>query len=562
MKVEKISHNGQTRIKIDFPYNRESVAKLRHISDSRWSRTMGAWHIPYTKEAFQHLKELFPDIEIVGAEQKSTITDSPNELKQIVESQIASHLSVSTQSDNIAPSISELKASKIHTSVKSEIEIEYTNSTIYLKIPKNETDIHFIRSFRYARWEQNSYRWIIPNRNNNLRLILDYLSDRDVQVTEHKSIRIDDITIPQHSKDEILAINQSNKQLKLYLSFNRDIVSLLKSIPLCRWNNDDSCWVMPYTEYGMEELQKIAHSFQLEFRVYKKSGSKGAPRLAKHPGYLKCPDEYMKKLAELRYSENTVKSYMDMFEEFINYYPAISAPEIDDEKIIDFLRYLVTERKVSTSYQNQSINAIKFYYERVLGGQRKIYTIERPRREKYLPAVLSEDEVARLIRVTQNIKHKAVLITIYSGGLRISEAMNLKVKDIDSGRMQIRIEGAKGNKDRYTLLGKRALEVLREYFMIYKPKVWLFEGDDGGKYGETTINHILRKAVKLAKINKHVTVHTLRHSFATHLLESGTDLRYIQSLLGHESSKTTEIYTHITTRGIDQIKNPLDKLDF
>ena len=284
--------------------------------------------------------------------------------------------------------------------------------------------------------------------------------------------------------------------------------------------------------------------------------------MAKHPGYLKCPDEYMKKLAELRYSENTVKSYMDMFEEFINYYPAISAPEIDDEKIIDFLRYLVTERKVSTSYQNQSINAIKFYYERVLGGQRKIYTIERPRREKYLPAVLSEDEVARLIRVTQNIKHKAVLITIYSGGLRISEAMNLKVKDIDSGRMQIRIEGAKGNKDRYTLLGKRALEVLREYFMIYKPKVWLFEGDDGGKYGETTINHILRKAVKLAKINKHVTVHTLRHSFATHLLESGTDLRYIQSLLGHESSKTTEIYTHITTRGIDQIKNPLDKLDF
>ena len=152
-------------------------------------------------------------------------------------------------------------------------------------------------------------------------------------------------------------------------------------------------------------------------------------------------------------------------------------------------------------------------------------------------------------------------MTIYSGGLRIGEAINLKIKDIDSQRMQIRVEQGKGKKDRYTLLGKKTLEILRKYVTEYKPKMWLFEGASGMLYSYKSIQMILKKAVEKAEIKKHVTVHTLRHSFATHLLESGTDLRYIQSLLGHSNSKTTEIYTHITTKGFNQIKSPLDNLE-
>ena len=147
------------------------------------------------------------------------------------------------------------------------------------------------------------------------------------------------------------------------------------------------------------------------------------------------------------------------------------------------------------------------------------------------------------------------------GGLRISELINLRIKDIDSNRMQIRIEQSKGKKDRYTLLSKKTLITLRQYFSEYKPKVWLFEGEGGGQYTDSSIYQIFKKALAAAGIKKKVSIHSLRHSFATHLLENGTDLRYIQSLLGHSSSKTTEIYTHITTKGFDQIKNPLDKLD-
>lgn len=560
MKAEKISHKNQNRIKIDFPYNRDAVVRLRNIADARWSRTMGAWHIPYTKEAFQQLKDLFPEVEIIVSDKNQSITENTEEKPAISAIKDKEPLPDLTPETTVPETPVSMPKEEFFKE-KANIELLYTKSTIYLKIPKNDTDIQYIRSFNYARWDQNNYRWIIPNKGKNLTLLLDYLKGRDLVVTEQQSVRIDENTTPEFSKDEILAVNVNNKFLKIYLAFNRDIVILLKHIPLSRWSNEENCWVMPYTEYGMEELQKIADSFHLDFRVFKKSSSKGVPRKARHPGYLSCPENFLQKLKELRYSENTIKSYSDMFEEFINHYPKQRIEEIDDEKIIDFLRYLVLDRKVSTSYQNQSINAIKFYYERVLGGKRKIYSIDRPRREKYLPEVLSEEEVVRLLKVTKNLKHRALLMTIYSGGLRLSEAIHLKVKDIDSTRMQIRIEQAKGKKDRYTLLSKKTLETLREYFTEYKPKVWLFEGENGGTYSETSIKTILYKSLKLAKINKHVTVHTLRHSFATHLLELGTDLRYIQSLLGHESSKTTEIYTHITTRGINQIKNPLDQLD-
>ena len=188
--------------------------------------------------------------------------------------------------------------------------------------------------------------------------------------------------------------------------------------------------------------------------------------------------------------------------------------------------------------------------------------VDRPRKERTLPEVLSEEEVSNLLHVTQNLKHKAILMTIYSAGLRVGEAIALKIKDIDSQRMQIRVEQSKGKKDRYTLLSTKTLEVLRQYVKIYKPKVWLFEGQDGGQYSERSIQALLKQSLQKTSIKKRVTVHTLRHSFATHLLEHGTDLRYIQALLGHESSKTTEIYTHVTTKGFQLIQSPLDRLKF
>ena len=361
--------------------------------------------------------------------------------------------------------------------------------------------------------------------------------------------------------DKVKVLNIQNRILRIYFTYNRTLIEEIKKIALSRWNSAENCWTIPYNEQNAEKTRELAKNNGLKWDYQIISKTEGTPRQPKHAGYLRCPTSYTEKLKELRYSINTQHVYTDLFEEFINYYPDLAPENISEEEIIAFLRYLVNDRKISTSYQNQSINAIKFFYERVLGGQRKIYLIERPRKEKYLPEVLSEEEVAAILKSITNIKHKALIMTIYSGGLRISELINLKVKDIDSDRMQIRISQSKGKKDRYTLLSKKTLITLRQYFKEYKPKEWLFEGESGGQYSTTSVEKILKRALIATGIKKRITVHSLRHSFATHLLESGTDLRYIQNLLGHSSSKTTEIYTHITTKGLDRIVNPLDKLE-
>ena len=274
----------------------------------------------------------------------------------------------------------------------------------------------------------------------------------------------------------------------------------------------------------------------------------------------KCPAEYIDKLQVLRYSKNTVNTYVSMFEEFINYYENKDLLNINENDIRAFLLSLV-KRNVSYSYQNQSINAVKLYYEIVLGLPNRHYYIERPKKQEKLPVVLSIDEVKRLLITVKNLKHKAILITVYSAGLRISEVLELKISDIQSDRMLIMVRNTKGNKDRTTLLGNKTLEILREYYKQYKPKDYLFESPNGNRYSTTSVQKIFKRALKNAKINKIATVHTLRHSFATHLLEKGTNLRYIQTLLGHSSPKTTEIYTRVSTVDIEKIKNPIDNLE-
>ena len=270
-----------------------------------------------------------------------------------------------------------------------------------------------------------------------------------------------------------------------------------------------------------------------------------------------CPECYLDKLQIRRYANNTVKTYVSCFERFINHYPDKSIDDLDELDVRNYLLYLV-KSNWSNSYINQSINSIKFYYEVVLGLPNRFYSIERPRPEKKLPVVLSQDEIKQMLKLTTNIKHKCILSLLYSAGLRRGELLNLKPTDIDSARMMVKVNDAKGNKDRYTLLGKSTLTSLRKYYLEYRPKYYLFESPKGKQYSPTSISRIIETAVEKAGIKKSVTAHTLRHSFATHLLENGTDLRYIQLLLGHNSTKTTEIYTHVASNHFVSIKNPID----
>jgi len=271
-------------------------------------------------------------------------------------------------------------------------------------------------------------------------------------------------------------------------------------------------------------------------------------------------DKYARYLENKRYSPNTIKSYIMHIQKFIHNIGENKIQNVDNDDINNYIHMAIIKGKYSASYQNQLINAIKQFYYVNYNQKVALNKLERPKFSKKLPSVLSKQEVLLLLDGIANIKHKTILSLIYSGGLRISEAVNIELKDIDSDRMLINIRGGKGKKDRNIVLAERILHMLTEYYKAYKPSKYIFEGEGGGQYSARSIQAVFQKAKKKAGITKNASVHTLRHSYATHLHEAGTDIRFIQELLGHKSSKTTEIYTHVSKRSIQNIKSPFDEL--
>lgn len=327
-----------------------------------------------------------------------------------------------------------------------------------------------------------------------------------------------------------------------------------------KYSKTHRCYLIPYAAGTLEKLvaELRPHADARESGWDKTAG--GVLPYSLTRAWITVPALFTETLAKLRYSTITAENYVSQFRLFLSFIYPRDAESISNEDIHAYMLYLVNEKRVSLSTQNQAINAIKFYLEKVLKRDRSVYFIERPRSEDKLPTVLSEQEVTRLLKATGNVKHRCIMFILYSGGLRMSEVLRLKMADLDADRGLITIRGAKHSKDRVTLLSKIAYSYILQYCALYKPVNWLFEGPGMSQYSARSVNTIIKRCAKKAGILKNISAHTLRHSFATHLLEHGTDLRYIQNLLGHESSCTTERYAHVTKRGLDKIVSPLDNL--
>jgi integrase/recombinase XerD len=267
---------------------------------------------------------------------------------------------------------------------------------------------------------------------------------------------------------------------------------------------------------------------------------------------------FQKRLRLQRYAENTIRNYVHTLNAALADMKKSGEEPVPVALIERYVSYLVEERKVSGSYQRMVVAALALFHELVLEQPIKLDHLYPKRRADTLPVVLSKPEVQRLFAVTENLKHKAILMTAYAGGLRVSEVIALKISDIDSDRMIIRISNSKGQKDREVMLSEVLLDVLRSYYKAYKPIEFVFEGQRGGVYTARSCQQILKHALESAEITKPATFHSLRHSFATHLLEHGTDIRFIQELLGHASVKTTQIYTHVTDVQKNKLRSPLD----
>lgn len=359
-------------------------------------------------------------------------------------------------------------------------------------------------------------------------------------------------------------------QRQIGLQFYPDHVlqALVKTLPDVQWSQ----------QFGMVYLLNTPSNLDLLFKTFSgvawvdcglfmgRRARNDNPDLKIDPALVNkskrlppCPPEFIQRLQISRYAVSTAKTYIYYFRVFMDHFKDKKLLEINERDILNYIQGLVNLGK-SDTYVNQMLNAIKFYYEVVMEMPNRFYSIDRPRKKQELPKVISKEEVKRLLDAIPNLKHRCIVETLYSAGLRRNELLNLRPHHIDSKRMVIKVEHGKGGKDRLTLLSPRLLKNLRAYYKEYRPKEYLFEGVRGGQYSGTSVRNIINKAVKKAELSKSVTPHTLRHSFATHLLEAKTDLRYIQSLLGHSSTTTTEIYTHVATGNISQIASPLDNL--
>lgn len=273
---------------------------------------------------------------------------------------------------------------------------------------------------------------------------------------------------------------------------------------------------------------------------------------------MKAIQDFIKILELKRYSLNTINSYQSHLRLTELHFEGRDFESIQDQELFEFIYHLVHVKKISSSYQRQIVGALKLFYKEVYNRSIPFEYLKVQRHEQKLPVVLSKAEVRKIIDCTENLKHKAIISLLYGSGLRIGELLELRKSDIDSNRMLIHVREAKGKKDRYTILSQQVLVILRSYYLQFKPADYLFEGQKGGKYSSESAGKVFKRSLKKGGVSKQATLHTLRHSFATHLLEDGVSVAHIQKLLGHNNIKTTLIYTHIAQDSLYKIKSPLD----
>lgn len=371
----------------------------------------------------------------------------------------------------------------------------------------------------------------------------------------------------------ILDKTEHHQQSVLLMKFeyNKLLIDTVKRIGGISWNQALNAWQMRYTNESIDSL--LFHFKGIAFLdyskiVHRRATSERIDSSHKRPVLVSLSEnsqaiifDFCNYLRQIRYSDSTIKTYSEALSVFIRFHENKSLDQITKEDVEKFNSEYIINNRFSITYQNQIINALKIYLSSRKSICLNLETLERPREGFKLPVVFSLNEIERLLNALTNIKHKAMLTLIYSCGMRCGELIDLKIESIDSNRMTIHLHSAKGNKDRVVPLSPSALPLLRAYYLKYKPKTYLFNGESSLQYSSTSLQNVFRKAKRIAGIQKKSSLHTLRHSYATHLLESGVNLRYIQELLGHSSPKTTQIYTHVSSEGCRKVVSPLEKIN-
>ncbi|ANI90443.1 integrase [Arachidicoccus ginsenosidimutans] len=342
--------------------------------------------------------------------------------------------------------------------------------------------------------------------------------------------------------------HKGQKRIAVTFEKQPELIARFKKLKGARWSASLKVWHLPDTaEYRKRfgvEVAPVSKEILLKIHEINK------------PAMQRLVEELQLK----GYSTNTIKTYKNEFAQLLYILKNHPVDKLNADKIRGYFLYCINELKMTEALLHSRFNAVKFYFEQVLKREKVFVEIPRPKKPSKLPKVINAQDIKKMFDATDNLKHNLMLKLCYGMGLRVSEIVNLKITNIDSKNMQVLIERAKGKKDRYVNLPESVLGELRAYYKTYQPKEYLFEGQYGGQYSLRSAQQVFKNALNKAKINKQVGIHSLRHSFATHLLEAGTDISYIQKLLGHNDIKTTLIYAEVGKKDLKKIKSPLDNI--
>lgn len=522
--------------------------KLGTCGTLLYSKTYKTWYLPYENGVFGKLKAHFSDLQIL--ESNAPTRTEPADKQEVYHTDIASNLDTPTSNK-----LSEPPQNLRIVALENKGWLVNCDFNIGQKLKAGLANIV---------WIKDKKRWFVPARKGNFTTL------KSITGWEVPHLVFEPIEAPK--KATITPHPESEAYVLVALPYNATAYQIIKSTKTRYYDKGRNCWRILNQNSIRDSLVERLRTAKIEVEVTAQAVEKTVKEgnyavqkqnqdwvLSLHtylqPVFLAYTDALMLR----KYSWHTIKNYRLALKEYCQ---AFELPQPDSISAKDAQKWLTLKVKEgwSESVMVTMVCALRFYYVQMLQRKDWEFYLPFPRRAEKLPNVLSTKEVKNLFAVVDNLKHKTMLLLGYAAGLRVSEVVNLRIKDIDSQRMVINIKAAKGKKDRCVMLSEVLLETFRDYCKAYRPKEWLFEGQSYDCYSTRSVQKVFNRAKTHAGILKDVSFHALRHSFATHLHEAGTDIRIIQELLGHNSSKTTERYTHVSNRTIQRVKSPLDNL--
>ena len=567
--LKKIFHRGEYRIGIDFPFDIEKKKKLQGIG-GKWSSTKGIWYVDYNKESYKKIKQIFPEF-LIEKPVEDKVLPGPGlkdgrDTARIAAKENDGALRSKDAAGHKTPGSDSNKYQAVFDGKSGKYWI--------LRLPYNEPLSEKLLAVKGVYWNRKNraymvYRHIRAKAAVEALLGLPGLFPEDYYNPEQAVHSNEKVVVRRHTADP--------RMMEVYLPKVSALIQKVKRLMGSRYSKAEKCYLLPATPDMMENIAKIAHESgftlqrEVEASYLKKRNAPNikAIRLEKTLQNLmeETPEAarvymtaYTDFLLARNYSHSTIRNYGNAMNRFMRFFKFRNPDELDDADILRYLGTLI-KKGVSTDTVNLAVNAVKLYYVNVLKRPYEDLKIPRPRQGAKMRSVLTQAECFSLFSQVDNPKHKLMLLMGYGAGLRLSEIIYLRWEDILFAEHKIHLKQTKGSRERMVMLPWSVVAFLENYRKLYPSDGWVFTGQHKGEpISASTVQQVMRGAVEKAGLTKKATVHTLRHSFATHLLEAGTDLRFIQELMGHKDIKTTVIYTHLTKRSADRIQSPLDRM--